>query len=156
MDLAYGGQGAPIVPLGEKLLFPGFKYWLNLGGIANLSLLADNQWKAYDICECNQLLNALAAERGMEYDKDGKIADVGFVNSDLLSLLNDQEYFKRPAPKSLDNGFSKDVLLPIINRCAISLEDKMRTVVEAYCFANCGGDPEHPESAEMLVTGGER
>jgi anhydro-N-acetylmuramic acid kinase len=154
MDLAYGGQGAPIVPLGEKLLFPGFRYLLNLGGIANLSVASSDEWKAYDLCACNQLLNAIAAERGLEYDKDGKIADSGFVNDELLFLLNDQEFFKKPAPKSLDNGFSKDVLLPIIQKSNISLEDKMRTIVEHIVLQIVEAVRVHPEKAEMLVTGG--
>lgn len=150
MDLAYGGQGAPIVPLGEKLLFPGYDYWLNLGGIANLSFVENDQWKAYDLCACCQLLNMLAAERGLEYDVDGLIAATGTVNEELLSALNAHDYFRKPAPKSLDNGFSKE-LLNQIHHFEISLEDKMRTVVEHIVMQIVAG---FRNAGNILATGG--
>ena len=73
MDIAFGGQGAPIVPLGEKLLFSGYNYFLNIGGIANISISKENEIIAFDVCAANRVLNMLAGEINLAYDDEGKI-----------------------------------------------------------------------------------
>jgi anhydro-N-acetylmuramic acid kinase len=114
MDLAFGGQGAPIVPMGEKLLLADYEYFLNLGGIANISRNIKDAYIAFDVCPANRVLNMLAAEQGMEYDAGGALAAAGTVDPELLGILNRQAYYDQPYPKSLANDFGTDVLYPMI------------------------------------------
>ena len=130
MDIAFGGQGAPIVPIGQKLLFPEYDLFLNIGGIANISCKKDGSYTAFDVCPANRVLNILVEERNMQYDEDGKIAASGQINTTLLDKLNDLEYYKQLHPKSLSNTFGTDIILPIIHQQNISLEDSLRTYVE--------------------------
>lgn len=130
MDVALGGQGAPIVPLGEKLLFPGFNYFLNIGGIANISILKEDKKIAFDVCAANKVLNMLAAQRNLTFDKDGAIAAAGNINTALLTALNKLEYYRQDYPKSLANDFGIETVYPLVNSAEISLEDKMRTYTE--------------------------
>lgn len=139
MDVAFGGQGAPIVPIGENLLFPDFDYFLNLGGIANISAHISDPSSikkiiAFDVCPANRILNMLAAESNLLFDEDGKIAASGNVYDDLLQKLNSLDYYKQAYPKSLANDFGTDVVYPIIKSFAISIEDVMRTYVEHIVF----------------------
>ncbi len=141
MDVAFGGQGAPIVPLGEKLLFPDYHFFLNIGGIANVSIDSEaknnedfnsdkNEIIAFDICAANRILNMLAAEKDLNYDEDGKIASVGKVNEDLLEKLNALEYFSLPSPKSLANSFGINIIFPLIKEFGLSTENSLCTYVE--------------------------
>ncbi len=130
IDVAFGGQGAPIVPLGEKLLFGQYKYFLNIGGIANLSVHQQNQVIAFDVCAANRVLNMLANEKGLAYDDEGKIASQGRVNEELLNKLNNLEYYELPYPKSLANTFGTDLVYPILRSPGISIEDSLRTYTE--------------------------
>lgn len=141
MDIAFGGQGAPIVPMGEKLLFPEYHYFLNIGGIANISVHSKsintensysnkNEIIAFDICAANRVLNMLAAEKDMDYDKDGKLAVNGKVNENLLNKLNVLEYYSLPHPKSLANSFGTEIVFPIVKGFNLSTEDSMATYVE--------------------------
>ena len=130
MDVALGGQGAPIVPIGEKLLLGDYTYFLNLGGIANISANINDQFIAFDICAANRVLNMVAEEKNLLFDEDGKIAAAGKINNELLQKLNELEYYKRPHPKSLANNFGIETVFPIIKRSSLSIEDAMTTYVE--------------------------
>jgi anhydro-N-acetylmuramic acid kinase len=130
IDIADGGQGTPIVPIGDQLLFPHFRFCLNIGGIANISCKTTHSIVAFDICCANQVLNMLANRSGKEYDANGDIAKSGNVNDDLLTKLNSIGYYPLPYPKSLDNSFSREVILPVLEEVPLSIEDKMRTYVE--------------------------
>ena len=130
MDVALGGQGAPIVPLGEKLLFPDFNYFLNIGGIANISVLKEDKKIAFDVCAANKVLNMLAAQRGLAFDKDGAIASSGYIDTALLTALNKLEYYQQDYPKSLANDFGIETVYPLVDAADVSLEDKMRTYTE--------------------------
>ena len=92
MDVALGGQGAPLVPIGDKLLYSTYNYCLNLGGIANISFEIEGERKAFDICSCNLVLNYFAQKLGLEYDKGGEIAKSGCVDASLLKLLLENPY----------------------------------------------------------------
>ena len=110
MDVALGGQGAPIVPVGEKLLLREYNYFLNLGGIANISanlLSTSKTYIAFDICPANRVLNMVANKEGKPYDDKGSIARTGSVNASLLTELNNLDYYKQPYPKSLANYFEQ-------------------------------------------------
>ena len=92
MDVAFGGQGAPIVPKGEQLLFPDYNYFLNIGGIANISINNQGQFIGFDICAANRVLNMLAEETGKAYDAGGNIAAGGNVNKSFFATFNELGY----------------------------------------------------------------
>jgi anhydro-N-acetylmuramic acid kinase len=130
MDIALGGQGAPIVPMGEKRLLGNYAYFLNLGGIANISFNLPDRYLAFDTSPANRVLDLLIAEKNLKYDKNGELAASGKVNDALLAQLNALDYYQQPFPKSLANDFGTDVLLPIIQQSGLSLADKLCTQVE--------------------------
>src|SRR5690606_10610382 len=123
-------QGAPIVPMGEKMLFPDFDYFLNIGGIANISVRNENGFIAFDVCAANRVLNMLASEKQQPYDEDGKMAASGNVDEALLSELNALDYYKAPYPKSLANSFGTDLVFPLIKKYGLSTEDALCTYSE--------------------------
>ncbi len=129
MDIALGGQGAPIVPIGEKLLLGDYDYFLNIGGIANISANKE-QYIAFDICAANRVLNMLAADAGKEYDDEGKMAAAGSVDQDLLEQLNELDYYQQTYPKSLANDFGTDIIYPRIKKSGSRIPDALRTYVE--------------------------
>lgn len=156
MDIAFGGQGAPIVPLGEKLLFSGYNFFLNLGGIANLSVHNENTVIAYDVCTANRVLNMLAEEKGVPYDDEGKISAGGNINTDLLDKINSLDYFKLAFPKSLANSFGTDIIFPIIKSFEISTEDALSTFTEHICIQikNSLEPFKQNEIQKLFITGG--
>ncbi len=127
MDIALGGQGAPIVPMGEKLLFAGYNLLLNIGGIANLSYKKEDSYSAYDICPANSTLNQLAATAGKAYDAEGAMAGAGTVNEALLQALNSLAYYAAAPPKSLANSFGSTIIYPLVRSYALPVPDAMRT-----------------------------
>ncbi|MBO4655931.1 MAG: anhydro-N-acetylmuramic acid kinase, partial [Bacteroidales bacterium] len=130
LDVALGGQGAPLVPIGDELLFGQFDICLNLGGISNLSYRADGQRKAYDISPCNIVLNQLAQQMGKAYDAEGNIARSGCIDMPLLEQLNQLEYYQQLGSKSLGREWIDDQFFPILGQCQLSIPDQMRTVCE--------------------------
>jgi len=131
-DIADGGQGTPIVPIGDKLLFNDYRFCLNIGGIANISCKTNSTGGiiAFDVCAANQVLNSLANRLGSEYDAGGKLAMEGKTDAALLQKLNELDFYQLIYPKSLDNGFSREVILPLIEEFDISIHDKLRTYTE--------------------------
>lgn len=169
LDVAFGGQGAPIVPIGEKLLLGNYEYFLNLGGIANISVKPasskekdgeEDQFVAFDICPANRVLNMLANEAGAEYDKDGAMASQGNVNNSLLDKLNALTYYNQPYPKSLANDFGTDIVYPIIKEAGIANNDALRTYVEHIAFqinksiVSLKNHKQQTINHKLLVTGG--
>lgn len=133
MDVALSGQGAPIVPVGEQLLFDNYLFFLNLGGIANISFNDPGNYIAFDVCPANRVLNLLAEREGEAFDDEGKSAAKGSVVESLLNVLNDLEYYSMPYPKSLSNDFGNDVVYPLIRGSHHNYEDCQRTYVEHIC-----------------------
>lgn len=129
-DVALGGNGAPVVPIGEKYLFSEHKLFLNIGGIANISIHQKDKIIAFDVCAANQVLNFLAHQKGKPFDENGNLAREGSVNPGLLNELNSLSYYTQPFPKSLDNSFSQKMVLPVLGRYEISEEDKLSTYCE--------------------------
>jgi len=161
LDLAFGGQGAPIVPIGEKMLLGDFQFFLNLGGIANISFNANPSanagYVAFDICPANRVLNMQVNELGKEYDDSGQIAASGTVNNELLEKLNALDYYKQPYPKSLANDFGTDIIYPIIKNAGIEIKDAVRTYVEHIVvqIKNAVADSRLLASdSRLLATGG--
>ena len=130
-DVAMGGQGAPIVPIGEQHLWPGYTMYLNIGGIANISVPVNKkEIIAFDICAANRVLNLLAYKLHQPFDKDGLLARSGHINKELLKELNEVSYYQQPYPKTLNNSFGTDYILNMINLYNISIEDALQTYTE--------------------------
>lgn len=160
MDVALGGHGAPIVPIGEKLLLENYRFFLNLGGIANISVNDPDNYIAFDVCPANRVLNMLAKQGGKAFDDGGQLAEIGTVNEDLLRMLNDLEYYRLPYPKSLSNDFGTDVVYPLVGKNH-DTDDALSTYVEHVCnqigkaVQQLKSDFKmKAEDAKMLVTGG--
>lgn len=153
-DVAYGGQGAPLAPMGDTTLFPGNTAYLNLGGIANLYLPQASL--AFDVGGANLLLNALAKEAGLAYDKNGQLAATGMLQPALLDQLLSWDYHNLLPPKSLDAGTVTRELLPILQDRQYALSDRMHTAA-AYIGQTIGeAGKKHGCTADsrLLVTGG--
>ncbi|MBS1662566.1 MAG: anhydro-N-acetylmuramic acid kinase [Bacteroidetes bacterium] len=148
LDVALGGQGAPIVPIGERLLFPEYDAFLNLGGIANIA----RKGFGFDVCPANRVLNVLASREGFAYDEGGKLAAAGKVNDALLQRLNALPYYQQAPPKSLANEFGIRTVLPMLD--GLPVLDGLRTYVEhiAIQIANAAGLL--GAEGKLLITGG--
>lgn len=158
LDIAFGGQGAPIVPIGEKLLLKQYSMFLNLGGIANISFSHPEKYVAFDICPANRVLNLIAGLMNKEYDENGKMASAGKVNEDLLSRLNALDYYKQPHPKSLANSFGTDEIFPLLKSFSLPHADLLRTyvehIVEQIKLAIADNFKLQTSNFKLLVTGG--
>jgi anhydro-N-acetylmuramic acid kinase len=126
VDVALGGQGAPIVPIGEKLLLPEYDLFLNIGGIANLSMNGEN-FIGFDVCPANRILNLLAADTEKGFDENGQLASSGRLHEKLLDRLNAMAYYQLPYPKSLSNEFGLNEIYPVIEKENLSREDALHT-----------------------------
>jgi anhydro-N-acetylmuramic acid kinase len=158
LDIAFGGQGAPIVPVGEKLLLKDYDLFLNLGGIANISFNYPEKYVAFDVCPANRVLNLLAGLVNKEYDEGGEMAALGNVNEQLLSQLNAYEYYKLPYPKSLANNFGTEQIFPLLKSFGLPHNDLLRTYVEHIVqqikLAIVNNFKPQTPTPKLLVTGG--
>lgn len=149
LDLALGGQGAPLVPIGDRHLFGNYAQCLNLGGFSNISFERDNERIAYDVCPVNIVLNALARREGMPYDKDGEMARSGEINETLLSRLNDLDFYKIKEKKSLGKEWVLENVMPLLD------EQDLKTSSLLATFSEHVADQLAKNiSGEVLVTGG--
>ncbi len=155
MDVALGGQGAPLVPIGDKLLFAEYDYCLNLGGFANVSYDYKNDRIAYDICPVNIVMNVLCNNVGLEYDNGGNIAKTGIINNDLLTELNSICFYHIPldTPKSLGKEWVVEFIFPILERYKISTPDLLATFCE-HIAIQISQVLFFKPYGKMLVTGG--
>lgn len=153
LDVLKGGEGAPLVPIGDHLLFSQFDVCLNLGGIANLSRIEKGKRVAFDICFANMGLNYLAEKMNRAYDKDGKEAAKGEVNIKMLNQLKKQYLkWKRSRPSLGREGFEKSIQ-PILNDESILLQDRLHTVVKSISQEIAESLP-LKSNLKLLVTGG--
>ncbi|MDG4945450.1 anhydro-N-acetylmuramic acid kinase [Weeksellaceae bacterium KMM 9713] len=134
-DVALGGQGAPLVPIGDRLLFADYNACVNLGGFANISF-DDSTGKriAFDICPVNFVLNSLCREIGMDYDFNGEIASKGIVDSNLLNELNSLPFYQQSAPKSLGREWVETHMDSILSTSSISIESKIATFTQHVAY----------------------
>ncbi len=152
-DVQLGGQGAPLVPIGDKLLFSKYDYCLNLGGFANISFQKNNERIAFDICPVNIVLNHYVKQLGFNFDEGGEIARTGKVDQPLLNELNNLSFYSAAVPKSLGFEFVKEVVFPIIDKRNLKVEDILRTFV-AHVVIQITACLEHNKNSKVLVTGG--
>ncbi|MBN2273821.1 MAG: anhydro-N-acetylmuramic acid kinase [Bacteroidales bacterium] len=152
-DVALGGQGAPLVPIGDEMLFGDYDYCLNLGGFANISYHKGNKRIAFDICPVNILINDLSQKLGLQFDKNGHIGRSGKVINEILSALDALAFYSAPPPKSLSREWVEQHVLPLITSSSYAVPDLIRTVclhIARQITANIDNDP----SKKILVTGG--
>lgn len=152
-DVSKGGQGAPLVPIGDRHLFADYPICLNIGGIANVSYEMNDKRIAFDICMANQLLNYLANKLGYDYDNNGQFAKQGKVNMELLDILNSNEYYKQDAPKSLGREFFENVQHKVIDESSLSICDLLATATE-HIAHQIVKSTDMLDKSKMLVTGG--
>lgn len=151
-DVALGGQGAPLVPIGDQLLFKEYEYCLNLGGFANISTENKGERLAFDICPVNIVLNHYVQMLEKEYDDGGKLASTGEINEQLLEALNDLSFYKMSAPKSLGFEWVKKEIFPLIDQFQLPIKDVLRTFVEHVAFQL--GVQIKNTTTKVLITGG--
>lgn len=151
-DVQLGGQGAPLVPIGDELLFSEYDYCLNLGGFSNVSFFENGHRVAFDISPVNTVLNFYANDLGFPYDDGGGIAKSGTIHHELLQKLNDLAFYKASYPKSLGMEFVNEEIFPLIESFAIESKDKLCTFVEhiAMQIAMICSKPH----SKLFITGG--
>lgn len=158
-DIALGGQGAPLVPIGDQLLFSDYDFCLNIGGFANVSYENGDERIAYDICPANIVLNHFTRLQGIDYDDKGEIASQGIVNKQLLDRLNALEFYDQLQPKSLGYEFIVDKILPVFTDFKMTLEDVLSTFIEHIAIQialsiNEVSAEVDKEIVSVLITGG--
>lgn len=151
-DLALGGQGTPMAVIADRDLYPGHDYYINLGGIANISYRSKGKWMAYDLCACNQLLNYFSQQAGQEYDRGGLLAQAGTINTELLNLLLNEAYILAPPPKSLDNSYIQSYLIDKIEKHQLDNTGYLRTIVEFIAEVIFNSTANQPGS--LFLSGG--
>lgn len=132
-DVSLGGQGAPLVPIGDSLFFDTYDFCLNLGGISNISFEKNGKRIAYDIGLANMILNHITAKINMDYDKGGELASRGTLNLALLHELNGLEYYKLPFPKSTGYEWFVEKVVPILNNYEDKIENVLHTCIHHLC-----------------------
>ena len=154
-DIALGGQGAPLVPIGDKLLFGEYDFCLNLGGFANISYEHDKR-EAFDICPVNIVLNHYSRKIELEFDDKGKIASGGKAQNNLLNELNNLSFYNDSKPKSLGYEFIIETIIPLIDKYNYPVNDVLRTFVEhdAIQIAAIINRRTVNKDEKILVTGG--
>ncbi|MDP3679475.1 MAG: anhydro-N-acetylmuramic acid kinase [Flavobacterium sp.] len=151
-DVQLGGQGAPLVPIGDRILFSEYEYCMNLGGFSNVSFEQNNKRIAFDISPVNTVLNFYANQLGLDYDDKGNISRTGICNKELLNELNALDFYQKKHPKSLGFEFVKETVLPIIEKYSIPIEDKLHTFTEHVALQIALALPN--KNGSLFITGG--
>lgn len=152
-DVALGGEGAPLVPVGDDLLFSSYDGCLNLGGFSNISFHAGGKRKAFDISPCNLPLNFLSGRLGYEFDCDGKTAASGKINEPLFMALNGLAFYATEPPRSLSAEWLHDCFLPVVDSFKLNTADLLCTVTEHIAF-QIARELGLIEGIRILTTGG--
>ncbi len=155
-DIALGGQGAPLVPIGDRMFFNEYEFCLNLGGISNISFEVKDKRIAYDIGLANMILNYITRKVDLEYDEGGNLARSGSINTEMLERLNNLEYYLLPHPKSIGYEWFLEEVVPIVEDTDDTIENLLHTSIHHICdkvaqqiqlnFIN--------KDQQLLVTGG--
>jgi anhydro-N-acetylmuramic acid kinase len=156
LDVVLGGQGAPLVPIGDRLLFGTYDFCLNLGGIANISMETSKGRIAFDITPFNLLLNLFAKKKGLKYDDKGNLAKAGRIIPDLLAVLNSLEFYQQSGAKSLGREIINSLYLPLLKKYKNAVENVLATLVEHFSIQISKVILQHkPDTpCSLLITGG--
>ena len=150
-DVELGGQGAPLVPIGDRLLFTDFDYCLNLGGFANVSSEVGDHRVAFDICPANIVLNKYADMKGKPFDENGRMAANGTIDHSILKRLNGLAYYRHSPPKSLGLEWVQRYIFPLLDKEGLTPETVLSTFVEHISIQIAAAIP---KGSSILVTGG--
>ncbi|MGB5554749.1 MAG: anhydro-N-acetylmuramic acid kinase [Flavobacteriaceae bacterium] len=155
-DVALGGQGAPLVPIGDRMFFSDYTFCLNLGGISNVSFEQQGKRLAYDIGLANMILNYITRANGLDFDKSGEKARKGMINQNMLNRLNALEYYALPFPKSIGYEWFLAEVVPIVNQTDDSMENLLHTSIHHICeqISIQLKNNTTSSSNRLLVTGG--
>lgn len=157
LDVALGGQGAPLVPIGDKELFSEYDFCLNLGGIANISFTENGNRIAFDVCPVNMMLSYITEQINLPYDDEGKIAATGICNNQLLNTLNSLPFYQKKHPKSLGFEWFQENIMPVLNSTSDTHKNILNTLVLhiASQLANTISLHANPaKENKILITGG--
>ncbi len=152
-DIALGGQGAPLVPVGDALLFDAYPACLNLGGFSNISLTSLDKPVAFDICPVNIVLNRLANRLGKAYDAEGRIAARGEVDNTLFHRLEALPYYSEKAPKSLGTEWVSQYIWPLLENANLG-EDALLATFTAHAASQIANTLKQHRVPKVLVSGG--
>ena len=159
-DMAVGGQGAPVAPIVEQILFSNFDFYINLGGIANVSYHSNQEVISWDSVPCNQILNHYASQKDLPYDDGGSLAGTGRVDRGLKEAWMSLPYFEKPYPKSMDNTWVRKQFLERSRSFDVTVEDALATMVDV-CVSQIRRDIKDHVGAtggqhlrKCLITGG--
>lgn len=152
-DVAMGGHGAPLVPIGDRLLFGEYNFCLNIGGIANISFELKDKRLAWDICPANMVLNHLSQQFNQPYDEDGEIAASGKIDTALLDRLNRLGYYSLQPPKTLGREWVEKHIFSILEKSTVSPADQMATFVEHIAHQIAQATKNY-DGKTLLITGG--
>ena len=150
-DVLLGGQGAPLVPVGEKYLFSEYNSCINLGGFANISKALGGKLIAYDICPVNTVLNYLSKKMNLDFDKDGEISKKGNLIEDLYAKLNKLDYYNNNHPKSLGIEWVNSNIIPLLEKYPNQIVDLLHTY---NCHIAEQVSKNTINETNVLVTGG--
>lgn len=152
-DVKLGGQGAPLVPIGDLNLFRNYKFCLNLGGFANISIKGQKEIQAFDICPVNTVLNHYSRKIGYDYDKGGFLSRSGQTDKILLNELNNLDYYHKSGPKSLGIEFVNELIFPLIEKKDLKPNDILMTFIDHISFQINQSTKKYSLS-KILITGG--
>ncbi|NNE78125.1 MAG: anhydro-N-acetylmuramic acid kinase [Pricia sp.] len=155
-DVSLGGQGAPLVPIGDELFFSAYDFCLNLGGISNVSFKQNGKRVAYDIGLANMILNYITRKEGLDYDKGGELASLGSVNGTMLKKLNALEFYRLPFPKSIGYEWFVKQVVPIVDTTSDGMENLLCTSIHHITEQVTLQIKENSDSTDnsLFVTGG--
>jgi len=155
LDICLGGQGAPLVPIGDEMLFAEYSACVNLGGFANVSAQIDQERKAWDICPLNFVINRLMEKVDLPMDKDGRFGAEGIVINELLNRLNALDFYSWNGPKSLAQEWVDENVWPIIEEYEHeALKNIVRTCYEHFSEIIATDLNRRITSGKVLFTGG--
>ncbi|MFK8102441.1 MAG: anhydro-N-acetylmuramic acid kinase [Saprospiraceae bacterium] len=160
-DIAINGEGTPLAPIADKLLFQGYDFYLNLGGIANITCNANGKYIAFDIGPANQVFNVLANQLELDFDRDGALAAQAQRIDSLWQQLNEMPYFSKPYPKSLDNNWIREEVFPLYFADLEAWENKLHTACLHLAYQTTQSiqqiltqEQNHKNNYRLLATGG--
>jgi len=155
-DVALGGQGAPLVPIGDRLFFAQYSFCLNLGGISNISFEYQGNRIAYDIGLANMILNHITQKIDLPFDKGGQLAGTGTINSEMLNQLNELPYYQLPFPKSTGYEWFLEQVVPIVEQTDDTTENLLLTSIHHICEQIARQVKQQAPKGQntILVTGG--
>ena len=156
LDVKLGGQGAPLVPIGDELLFSDYDFCLNLGGISNISFKKNKKRIAYDIGLANMPLNYITEKIQLSYDDEGKLAASGKLDEALFNQLNNLNYYKLPFPKSTGYEWFAKEIIPLIEKSTNTPKNLLHTFIHHNCTVIASAIKKHKTTNEnrILVCGG--